>query len=70
MMRAWTRDKPIYPWSTMAAGQTIVWQIGSETEARNIRRNVSKNGARNNKSFRCRLDRSTTPPTIQVTRVR
>jgi len=54
----------------MAAGQTIVWQISSAADARNVRRNVSQNGTRNDKSFRVRLDRSTTPPTLYVTRLR
>lgn len=67
-MRLWTRDKPIYPWSRMITGQTIVWQIGSETEARNIRRNVSQNGVRNGKSFRVKLDREAS--TMRVTRIR
>ena len=67
-MRARTRDKPIYPWSIMAIGQTVIWQIGSETEARNIRRNVSQNGVRNNKAFRVKLDRAAS--TMRVTRVR
>ena len=67
-MRLWTRDKPIYPWSTMATGQTVIWQIGSKTEARNIRRNVSQNGVRNGKSFRVKLDRAAS--TMRVTRVR
>jgi hypothetical protein len=67
-MRVWTRDKPIYPWSTMATGQTVIWQIGSETEARNIRRNVSQNGVRNGKSFRVKLDRAAS--TMRVTRIR
>lgn len=69
-MRLWTRDKPIYPWSTMAAGATVIWQINSAADARNIRRNVSQNGVRNNKSFRVKLDRSTAPPTMRVTRLR
>lgn len=69
-MRLWTRDKPIYPWSVMAIGQTVIWQINSAADARNIRRNVSQNGVRNNKSFRVKLDRSTAPPTMRVTRLR
>jgi hypothetical protein len=54
----------------MAIGQTVIWQINSAADARNIRRNVSQNGVRNNKAFRVKLDRSTTPPTMRVTRLR
>jgi hypothetical protein len=54
----------------MAAGQTIVWQIGSAADARNVRRNVSQHGVRNDKAFRVKLDRSTTPPALYVTRLR
>jgi len=61
---------PVYPWSTMGAGETVAWPITSERETRNIRRNVSQNGVRNNKAFRVKLDRSTTPPTLYVTRIR
>jgi hypothetical protein len=69
-MRAWTRDKPIYPWSRMAEGETIIWPIGSTEEARNVRRNVSQNGVRNGKIFRVKLHRKATPPVMHVTRVR
>ena len=67
-MRAWTRDKPIYPWSLMATGQTVIWQISSATEARNIRRNVSQNGVRNGKSFRVKLDRAAS--VMHITRIK
>ena len=69
-MRAWSRDNPIYPWSRMAEGETVVWPISSAAEARNVRRNVSQNGVRNNKSFRVKLDRKATPPAMRVTRTR
>lgn len=62
--------QPLYPWSLMATGQTVIWQLRDMAEARNIRRNVSQNGVRNVKSFRVKLDRSTTPPAMHVTRIR
>ena len=54
----------------MSVGDAIAYPVASEREMRNIRRNVSQYSVRSDKGFRCRLDRSTTPPTIQVTRVR
>jgi hypothetical protein len=52
----------------MATGQTVIWQISSAADARNIRRNVSQNGVRNGKSFRVKLDREAS--TMRVTRIR
>jgi len=69
-MRAWSRDNPIYPWSRMDAGETIIWPVSSTAEARNVRRNVSQNGVRNGKAFRVKLHRKATPPALHVTRIR
>jgi hypothetical protein len=52
----------------MGAGETVAWPITSERETRNIRRNVSQNGVRNDKAFRVKLDREAS--TMRVTRVR
>jgi len=62
--------QPIYPWSTMQPGEVITYIMRTDREVRNIRRNVSQYGVRNGKGFRCKLDRSTTPATISVTRLR
>lgn len=65
-----TTKRLTYPWSTMAVGIVIIRPVYSDREVRNIRRNVSRNGTRNDKSFRVRLNRETTPMTIRVERVR
>ena len=62
--------QPIYPWSGMKVGDVIVYPVATDREARNIRRNVSQNGRRNNKAFRVKLNRKTTPATMTVARVR
>lgn len=41
----------------MRAGDVIAYPVASDREARNIRRNVSQNGMRNDKAFRVRFDR-------------
>jgi len=62
--------QPIYPWHTMDAGDAVTYQVETPRAEKNLRRNVSQYSVRSDKGFRCRLDRSTTPPTIQVTRMR
>jgi hypothetical protein len=54
----------------MRVGDAIAYPVTADREARNIRRNVSQNGMRNDKAFRVRLDRSTTPMTMHVVRIR
>lgn len=54
----------------MKVGDVIVYPVATDREARNIRRNVSQNGRRNNKAFRVKLNRKTTPATMTVARVR
>ena len=51
--------QPVYPWCAMSVGDVIAYPVATDREARNIRRNVSQNGMRNNKGFRVRFDRST-----------
>jgi hypothetical protein len=63
-------DQPAHPWSTMEVWAVIICPVYSDREVRNIRRNVSRNGTRNDKSFRVRLNRKTTPMTVRVERVR
>ena len=60
--------QPTYPWCTMSVGDAIAYPVASEREMRNIRRNVSQNGMRNDKAFRARFDRSTM--TMHVVRIR
>ena len=62
--------QPIYPWAAMHPSDVIIYPVETPRAARNLRRNVSQYSVRSDKGFRCRIDRSTTPPTIQVTRVR
>jgi len=62
--------QPVYPWFTMNPGDAISYPVETPRAERNLRRNVSQYSVRSDKGFHCRLDRSTTPPTIQVTRVR
>jgi hypothetical protein len=52
----------------MSVGDAIAYPVASEREMRNIRRNVSQNGMRNDKAFRARFDRSTM--TMHVVRIR
>lgn len=52
----------------MTAGDAITYPVASDRDARNIRRNVSQNGMRNDKAFKVRFDRSTM--TMHVVRIR
>jgi hypothetical protein len=52
----------------MAVGDTIAYPVTSDRDMRNIRRNVSQNGMRNDKAFRARFDRSAM--TMHVVRIR
>ena len=52
----------------MIVGDTITYPVTADRDARNIRRNVSQNGMRNDKAFRVRLDRSAM--TMHVERIR
>jgi hypothetical protein len=54
----------------MVPGDVLVYPVETPLAARNLRRNVSQHAVRHDKGFRCQIDRSTTPPTIKVTRVR
>lgn len=60
--------QPVYPWCAMTAGDAITYPVASDRDARNIRRNVSQNGMRNDKAFKVRFDRSTM--TMHVVRIR
>ena len=60
--------QPVYPWCAMAVGDTIAYPVASDREMRNIRRNVSQNGMRNDKAFRARFDRPNM--TMHVVRIR
>ena len=62
--------QPVFPWSAMVPGDVLVYPVETPLAARNLRRNVSQHAVRHDKGFRCQIDRSTTPPTIKVTRVR
>ena len=52
----------------MSVGDAIAYPVAADRDARNIRRNVSQNGMRNDKAFRVRFDRSTM--TMYVQRIR
>jgi hypothetical protein len=52
----------------MAVGDTIAYPVTSDRDMRNLRRNVSQNGMRNDKAFRARFDRPNM--TMHVVRIR
>jgi len=52
----------------MRVGDASAYPVTTDQEARNIRRNVSQNGMRNDKAFRVRFDRPAM--TMHVTRIR
>jgi hypothetical protein len=54
----------------MGVGDVIIHIYETDREVRNIRRNVSQYGVRKGKGFRCKLNRSTIPATIIITRLR
>lgn len=60
--------QPVYPWCAMSVDDVIAYPVTADRDARNIRRNVSQNGMRNDKAFRVRFDRSTM--TMYVQRIR
>lgn len=61
---------PIYPLGQLDIGQTCILPAETDNARRCIRRNVSQYGTRHGRGFRCRLDKTATPPVMHVTRLR
>jgi hypothetical protein len=57
-------------WAHMVQGETVEYPVADARAERNLRRNISQYGTRNHKSFRCRIDRTTEPTIMRVTRLR
>lgn len=65
--RRWGR-KAVYPFGSMAVGDTATFPAPTADDVKRIARNASQYGLRHDRSYRCRTDTATRLTT--VTRIR